>query len=69
MPGMRIQLIAGSVLLAGFAAIQDMPKDELRKKLKDTAVHASWIYDDLPAAYEAAKTSNKPILALFRCVP
>ena len=68
MPGMRIQLIAGSVLLAGFAAIQDVPKEELRKKLKDT-VHSSWIYDDLPAAYEAAKTSNKPILALFRCVP
>jgi hypothetical protein len=66
---MRFQLIAGSVLLAGFAAVQDVPKEELRKKLKDTAVHASWIYDDLPAAFEQAKASNKPILALFRCVP
>ena len=67
---MRLNLLAGCTLLAGLAAtaVQEPTKQELRKKLKDD-VHASWIYDDLPAAFETAKTSGKPILALFRCVP
>lgn len=66
---MRINLITGITLLAGLAAAQEISKPELQKKLKDTAVHASWIYDDLPAALETAKASGKPVLALFRCVP
>lgn len=57
------------LLLTGLVASQELSKADLQKKLKDTAVHTSWIYDDLPAAFEQAKTSNKPILALFRCVP
>jgi hypothetical protein len=67
---MRLNLIAGSVLLVGMAATtaQELSKQDLRKKLKDD-VHASWIYDDLPAATAAAKQSGKPILAVFRCVP
>ncbi len=67
---MRLNLIAGSVLLVGLAATtaQEGPKEALRKKLKDD-VNPAWIYDDLPAATAAAKQSGKPILAIFRCVP
>ena len=65
---MRLYLIAGAVLLTGLAAAtaQDGSKDAIRKKLKDTNVHPSWIYDDMPAALAAAAKSGKPILAVFR---
>jgi hypothetical protein len=56
-------------LLTAFSFCQDLSKSDLQKKLKDTAVHSSWIYDDLPAAFDQAKTSGKPVLVLFRCVP
>ena len=67
---MRLNLIAGCALLAGLAATaaQEGPKEALRKKLKDD-VHASWIYDDFPAALAAGAKTGKPILAVFRCVP
>jgi len=65
---MRLMWIAGGALLMGMAAAQELTKQELRKKLKDD-VHPDWIYDDLPAAFAAAAKSNKPILAVFRCVP
>ncbi len=55
------------VLLAGaFALAQDPAKQKLRDSLKDHGVHASWIYDDLPAAYAAAKKDGRPVLAVFR---
>lgn len=65
---MRLNVLAGCAILAGLAATaaQDKSKDALRGKLKDTDVHPSWIYDDVPAAIEAATKSGKPILAVFR---
>jgi hypothetical protein len=57
------------LLLSAFSFIQELSKPDLQKKLKDTAVHPEWIYDDLPAAFAAAAKSGKPILAIFRCVP
>ena len=63
---MRKTLIAGGALLVGLAAAQELSKQELQKKLKDTDVHASWIYDDMPAAIAAASKSGKPLLAVFR---
>ena len=65
---MRLTWIAGGILLTGLAAAQEISKQDLRKKLKDE-VHASWIYDDLPAAIAEGAKSGKPILAVFRCVP
>ncbi|HEY3122569.1 MAG TPA: hypothetical protein VGK70_00730 [Thermoanaerobaculia bacterium] len=68
---MRLNLLAGSALLVGLAAtaVQELPKRELRQKLKDTDIHPDWIYDDVPAALAAGAKSGKPILAVFRCVP
>ena len=36
------------------------------KTPEDIEVAPHWIYDDVPAAFAAAKQSGKPILALFR---
>ncbi len=65
---MKLNLFVGAALLAGLAATaaQDKSKDALRGKLKDTDVHPSWIYDDVPAAIAAATKSGKPLLAVFR---
>lgn len=65
---LKLNLFVGAALLAGLAATaaQDKSKDALRGKLKDTDVHPSWIYDDVPAAIAAATKSGKPLLAVFR---
>lgn len=65
---LKLNLVVGAALLAGVAATaaQDNSKEALRGKLKDTDVHPSWIYDDVPAAIEAATKSGRPILAVFR---
>ena len=39
-----------------------------RRRLKDDAADF-WIYDDLHAAEARAKTTGKPLLVSFRCVP
>ena len=57
------------LVLTAFVAAQEISKAELKKRLKDDAVHSSWIYDDLPAAIAEGKKSGQPILAVFRCVP
>lgn len=65
---MRVHLLAGAALVASLVASQEISKQDLRKKLKDD-VHASWIYDDLPAALAEGAKTGKPVLAVFRCVP
>ena len=66
---MKASLAAALGLLSAFVAAQEISKAELKRRLKDDAVHSSWIYDDLPAALAEGKKSGKPILAVFRCVP
>jgi hypothetical protein len=39
---------------------------DLRQTLKDTDVGTHWIYDDLNRALTEAKSTGKPLLALFR---
>ncbi len=29
----------------------------------------AWIYNDLPAARDAARAANKPLMVVFRCIP
>lgn len=61
--------LAGAAVLLGFVvsarSAQD-PAQDLKNVLKDTAVHASWIYNDLPAGLAEAKKSGKPLLVVFR---
>lgn len=57
-------LALGSLLAAAPARADD--SDAIKKALKDTDVHPSWVYNDLDAALAQAKKSKKPLLALFR---
>jgi serine protease Do len=41
----------------------------LRETLKDIEVAPHWIYDDLQAAIDQAKSTGKPLLVVLRCVP
>lgn len=56
-----------AALLLVLLATQD--KDRLRTSLKDTEVKGDWIYDDLPAGFQRAKASGKPLFVVLRCVP
>ncbi len=47
---------------------QTQAENQIRKRLKDQAADF-WIYDDLKRRYEQAKTSGRPLLVSFRCVP
>jgi len=64
---MRIgHLVFAGALLASAGAAQDSPKEALKAALKDTAVPASWIYDDIPAGFAESKRTGKPLLVAFR---
>ena len=47
---------------------QTQAENQIRERLKDQ-VADFWIYDDLKRGYEQAKTSGRPLLVSFRCVP
>jgi hypothetical protein len=53
-------------LLATRAAAQQDSNRQLRQSLKDTDVHASWIYNDVGAGFAEAKKTGKPLLVVFR---
>lgn len=60
-------LLYGAVALLGIAAVQQNPRQEqLRKKLKDTNLAGTWIYDDINAGTRLAKKTKKPLLVVFR---
>ncbi len=51
-----------------FAQDDATAADRKRLRLKDNAADF-WIYDDLEQGFSTAKTSGKPLLVSFRCVP
>ena len=51
-----------------FAQDDATAADKKRLRLKDN-VADFWIYDDLKQGFASAKTSGKPLLVSFRCVP
>jgi hypothetical protein len=57
-------LALGALLAAAPARADD--NDAIKKALKDTEVHSSWVYNDLDAGLAKAKKSGKPLLVLFR---
>ena len=54
-----------ALLLLGALWGQD-PNKEMQKSLKDTDIHASWIYNDIDAGFAEAKKSGRPLLVVFR---
>lgn len=65
---MRIttSLLILAAALSGAAVADD--KAQLRAALKDTAPQGDWNYDDLAAGFAQAKSTGRPLMALFRCV-
>src|SRR5689334_18326588 len=61
-----------TLLVAALAALAVAGEDR-EKKVRDdkskVGAMESWIYDDLPRGIEEAKTSGKPLLVVFRCIP
>jgi hypothetical protein len=57
-------LLAPAVLLALSPAAP--AQTDLQRRLKDTQVRPHWIYDDIPAGFEQARATGKPLLVLFR---
>lgn len=55
--------------LALLAAVGIQAQGTLQKALFDDEIGAHWIYDDWERTVKESRASNKPILALFRCVP
>jgi len=51
------------------AGTRGASQDLLRDALGDRHVADHWIYDDWSRAVETARAQDKPILAVFRCVP
>ncbi len=41
----------------------------VKKDLETVLAGGRWIYNDLPRAFEEARTTGKPILAVLRCIP
>lgn len=60
-----VTLLTFTALLAA-APARAIDNDAIRKALKDTEVHSSWVYNDFDKALALAKKSGKPLLALFR---
>ena len=64
---MKIALPLVLILLA--AAAPAAAQKPLRDQLNDTVPGARWVYDDWERARKKATKENKPIFAVFRCVP
>lgn len=68
--------ILAAIALVTFLLPSDLPAQQ--KKTRDQKVREDqqkvlgegfWIYNDLPAAFEKARLSGKPILVVLRCIP
>lgn len=66
-PRNRWNLVPLAVLSAGIAA-GGVAQSPLQRALNDD-VASHWIYDDYDSAVREARSSNKPVMAVLRCVP
>ncbi|MDX2037837.1 MAG: Trx7/PDZ domain-containing (seleno)protein [Isosphaeraceae bacterium] len=67
----RYELVLVPFLLApSFALAQNTERDKKVKADRESfSGSTEWIYNDIDAGIRAAKTSGKPILVAFRCIP
>lgn len=50
-------------------AQQKTREQKVREDREKVEADGFWIYNDLPAAFEQARSSGKPILVVLRCIP
>ena len=62
-------VILGAVGSAVYLATDRQDPDSLRGAIGDDDPGSTWIYDDWEQARARAKKEEKPIFAVFRCVP
>ncbi len=67
-PAVNVRTLLASICLVLVSSAASS-QGELRKQLKDTMPGARWVYDDWGRAKKFAAKKNKPIFAVFRCVP
>jgi len=74
----RCRALAGLVVAASVAIALSSSTQQGKPNDRDTKVRADkdkvggegfWIYDDLPRGVAQAKSSGKPLLVVFRCIP
>ena len=61
---LTLALLVGS---AGLALAKD--PGALKDLLQDDLVAEGWIYEDIDEGYRQARTTGKPLLVCFSCVP
>lgn len=65
-----LSVIVLSVLIAPVNAQEKKTRDQkVREDLKKVTEEGFWIYNDLPKAFEQAKSTGKPIVVVLRCIP
>ena len=57
------------IIACALSTLQVGAEEGLRERLGDADLAEHWIYDDFPRAQAEARTTGKPLLVLFRCVP
>jgi hypothetical protein len=64
----RLAVLACLVLAAApaFAQTRD---EKVRTDKSSVLDDGYWIYNDLPRAIDTAKRSDKPLMAVVRCIP
>ena len=61
---------ASLVMLATGSLCLGQDRDtKVRNDRKQFEDDESWIYNDLPRAFELARGTGKPLLAVIRCIP
>lgn len=60
--------IAAALLFGLGAGAQDRDR-KVRSDRETVVAEGGWIYDDLPRGVAEAKTTGKPLLVIFRCIP
>ena len=56
-------------VLWSFPAFAQRKVYPLQFSLGDLEVKGPWIYNDVKAGFAQARSSRKPLLVIFRCVP
>ncbi|MCC9605322.1 PDZ domain-containing protein [Blastopirellula sp. JC732] len=67
--GSRLFCFLAVVFLLAPSAIAQDRETKVRNDRRDILADGTWHYNDLQGAMDAAKTSGKPILVIFRCIP
>jgi len=67
--GLLTSLLAICTASPSFAEEKKSREQKVREDRQKVEAEGFWIYNDLPRAFEQARTTGKPILVVLRCIP